>query len=260
MSAPKKSNYVHSKPSKQNLIDIFAGEWSSKLPSEWSVTTGAVADLFEDKRILWAEENGISFSGKTILELGPLEGGHTWMMEQRGAREIVAIEAHERAFLKCLIIKEIAGLKRTKFLHGDFEKYLADKDSKYDICLASGVLYHSKNPSDLLHNICKSSDKLILWTHYYDETIISENPMLHSRFAKPIVESYKGIEIKSYPYSYYSETSKDAFCGGLNSGSQWLERRSLESILERNDFDLTTGFDHPHHPNGPAIAYLGIKK
>ena len=48
-------------------------------------------------------------AGKTVLELGPLEGAHTYQLHQRGAN-IVAVEASKQAYLKCLITKEIVGL------------------------------------------------------------------------------------------------------------------------------------------------------
>jgi len=44
---------------------------------------------------MWAEQSAVDFSGKTILELSPLEAGHTWMMDQKGSKKtIIAIEAN----------------------------------------------------------------------------------------------------------------------------------------------------------------------
>lgn len=86
----------------------------------------------------------------TVLELGPLEAGHTYMLEKMGARSIVAVEANSRAYLKCLIVKELFELKRAKFLLGDFVAYLKNNTRHFDLCLASGVLYHMQNPAELL--------------------------------------------------------------------------------------------------------------
>ena len=60
----------------------------------------------------------------SILELGPLEGGHTYWLEKMGAKSILALEANTRAFLKCLVVKEVYGLERAKFLCGDFMGFL----------------------------------------------------------------------------------------------------------------------------------------
>ena len=64
-----------------------------------------------------AEIGGVT--EKTILELGPLEGGHSYMLDRAGAAQVVAIEGNARAYLKCLIVKELLGLPRVQFLCGD---------------------------------------------------------------------------------------------------------------------------------------------
>jgi hypothetical protein len=67
------------------------------------------------------------------------------MLEAAGA-QIDAIEANQRTYLRCLITKEILGLTRSKFWLGDFIKALENWDQRYDLIVASGVLYHLKNP------------------------------------------------------------------------------------------------------------------
>lgn len=254
----KPNNYCNSYPCYQNAIDIFKNEWSSKFPEDLEVESLGKAELFEDHRITWAQNNGVKFKGKRILELGPLEAAHTWMMEKLGAREILAIEAHERAYLKCLISKEITQMKVARFLLGNFEKYLELNETQFDICVASGVLYHSNNPTELLGNICKSCDKILLWTHYYDETIIgNQSPALFNRFKEDKLIEYKGSLIKLHNFQYLTEATSHSFCGGLNSGSMWLERAGIETILKLNGFKISAqGFDHPHHPNGPSVALI----
>jgi len=66
--------YVKTGPNPQNALDIFKGEWSSKWPAPYDDSTGKSA-LFEDGRIIWAEEQLGGFKDCNILELGPLEGG-----------------------------------------------------------------------------------------------------------------------------------------------------------------------------------------
>ena len=256
-----KSNYIKTAPNGQNAIEIFSGEWSSKFPDSFGIESSGTADLFEDQRIIWAQNNGVSFKGKRILELGPLEAAHTWMMDQRGADHITAIEAHERAYLKCLIVKEIAQISSARFLHGNFDEYLKNTTEKFDICLASGVLYHSKDPVTLLDRICKHCDLVILWTHYFDKhAIMTHGPELLERFSPPVTQSHKGSQISCHPFSYRDEASKDAFCGGLETESTWLEMHGIEAILKSNDFEISCiGFDHPHHPNGPAKAIIAEK-
>ena len=255
------SNYNKLYPSDQNALNIFEEEWSSKLPTNFGLSTSGEADLFEDQRIVWAEEQGIEFQDKRVLELGPLEAGHTWMMDQRGTKHILAIEAHEHAYLKCLIVKEFTQMRSARFLHGNYENYLEICQETFEICLASGVLYHSTKPVELLHNICNKCDQLILWTHYFDKAVIrAREPEFKNRFKDSDTLEYQGESIQHYSFQYEDEASTDQFCGGLNSGSIWLDRKGIETILGKNNFEITAeGFDHPNHPNGPAIAIIAEK-
>jgi hypothetical protein len=93
--------YSQDAPSPATAFTIFSNQWSSAVPA---FETGA-SPLFDDVRIKWLETQLGSFQNKRVLELGPLEGGHTTMMERAGAN-VVAIEANQRAFLRCLVVKK----------------------------------------------------------------------------------------------------------------------------------------------------------
>src|SRR6185312_3462803 len=95
--------YVRAVPDAQRALDVFAGDWWSSLPGACAGLKAGHLPLFADERISWAVEALGGVEGKNVLELGPLEGGHTYMLEQAGAESILAIEASTRAFLKCLI-------------------------------------------------------------------------------------------------------------------------------------------------------------
>ena len=139
MASCASNKYIFKSPSIQNALDIFQGEWISKLPGEYGqFHAGENSTLFDDPRLIW----GIGVFGGVknfkILELGPLEGGHTFILQEHGASEIISIEANLRAFLRCLIIKEIFDLHHAKFQYGDFLEYLRVEPDCFDLCIASG--------------------------------------------------------------------------------------------------------------------------
>src|SRR5215212_97505 len=164
--------YVHSAPSAQNAIDIFKGEWASRFPAALGtpVEAGGIP-LFEDGRIIWAINELGGIQGNRILELGPLEGGHSYMLELYGAASVISIEANTRAYLKCLIAKELLDMKRVKYLCGDFIEYLKTSAEQFDMIMGSGVLYHMRNPVELLSLLAGHTNRLFLWTHYFDPCI-----------------------------------------------------------------------------------------
>ena len=93
--------YVSTPPSKEASFRIFDGAWSSYVPG---FGPGG-APLFDDERIRRFEQQCGGFQGKRILELGPLEGGHTYMLSRACAASVTAIESNTIAFLKCLIVQ-----------------------------------------------------------------------------------------------------------------------------------------------------------
>ena len=253
--------YVLDAPSDQNVLDIFKGEWSSKLPQNCGlVTQPARAGLFEDARIAWAEKVLGKFAHCNILELGPLEGGHSYMFQNGGANRVIAVEANIRAFLKCLCVKEIFKLDRVDFRLGDFMPFLRKDDFKYDMVFASGVLYHMEEPVELLRMISKVSDKAYLWTQYYDENIISKRPDLAHKFTGVRSFEYDGVAYEYSTQSYKDSLNWAGFCGGPKPVSRWLTRDSIMRALRQFGFvDIQIGFDAPGHANGPAIAICAKK-
>ncbi|NET07055.1 MAG: class I SAM-dependent methyltransferase [Symploca sp. SIO2B6] len=255
------NQYIKSAPSPQKTLDIFKGEWSSKLPDTLATLEAGSALLFQDPRIEWCASQIGGFENKSVLELGPLEAGHTYMMESLGAQSIISIEANTRAYLKCLIVKELLELKRTRFLCGDFVEYLRTNKKRFDICIASGVLYHMLNPAELIALASNVSDQLFIWTHYYDHEIISSNPSFAYRLSKGKSSDYKGFRHMLYPQKYEAALNWKGFCGGNDTSSYWLKREDILACLKYFGFnEIMINFDHPQHPNGPSFALMAFRR
>ena len=250
--------FITGAPSAQHVLDIFAGEWSSKMPPDLdAVASPGHADLFADGRITWADEVIGPFRGKDVLELGPLEGAHSTMLERLGAASVTAIEGNTRAFLKCLCVKELMGLKRTRFALGDFIAFLESCRS-YDAIVCSGVLYHMTDPLRLLDLVTRRSDRLLIWTHHYDPDVIAARDD-RDQFTSPAplgATRYRGSR-RLYPEA---ALTWKGFSGGADSAAVWMERASLLAYFEDHGFATEIAFDHPQHPNGPALALCAQRR
>ena len=252
--------YVHKAPSGQNAIDIFRGEWNSKLPPPFDTSTGP-SELFDDRRITWALELIGGAQNLDILELGPLEAGHTTMLEQAGAASIIAVEANACAYLKCLVVKETLGLKRCTFLCGDLVEYLRSKPGTFDLCIASGVLYHLREPAEALHLMSRITDRLLLWTHYYEEALIRSDPLIDAKFGESTVARTAGVDYVLHRYEYGEALNWQGFSGGSSQFSNWMSRADILSCLRAFGYNsIETGFDHAGHQNGPAFAVLAQRQ
>ncbi len=254
-------SYITSSPCEQNAINIFKNEWASRLPDRFAELEAGQIPLFKDIRINWCVNNLGGITDKTILELGPLEAGHTYMLEKMGAASILSIEANTRAYLKCLIIKEILELNRAKFICGDFVKYLQNCSTKFDVCIASGVLYHMTNPVELLSLISQVTDKIFIWTHYYDRDILEANPhKIAKKFPSSISAEHNGFKHTLYRYEYLTALADAGFCGGSQAFSYWMSRADILAAIEYLGFnDIKINFEQLDHPNGPSFAVLAIR-
>lgn len=239
-------------PSDQNVLDLFRGEWSSRMPPGRGLhAEPGHADLFADDRLNWAEGVIGPFAGLDVLELGPLEGAHAVMLEGFGAASVTAIEANPRAFLKCLCVKELFGLTRTRFKLGSFLPYL-EAAGPADAIVACGVLYHMAEPLRLLDLVTARTDRVFLWTHVHEAERIAGRAD-RALFSAPRAldgTGYRGVR-RLYPEA---ALSWQGFSGGADAYAVWLERDSLLAYLRDRGFSVTVGFDEPGHVNGPALA------
>ena len=216
--------FVHGYPCAQNAIDCFSGLWYSKFPDQFSVSAGD-CKLFCDDRLAWAFSHIQTSYEWDVLELGPLEGGHSyWLEKNTDVRRITSIEANKLCWLRCLVTKEIVDLKKTQFLLGDFIDYLHTTNRKFDLTLALGVLYHMEKPLELLSLLAKSSENILLWTQFAE---------------KEQIETWKSIEVcfgefstVGYVNDYGKGTSNDEFIGGVQSQSIWLTKKGILDALE----------------------------
>jgi len=254
--------YLHTAPTDQSALDLFKGEWASRFPPPFNTLEAGGVPLFQDSRIHWALDLLGGAQGQSVLELGPLEGGHSYMMEKAGAASVIAIEANTRAYLKCLIAKEILDLKRVKFLCGDFMPYLEATDQQFDLIIAAGVLYHMKDPVRMLQLVGSHTRRTHIWTHYYDAGLLATQPNLSQRFTSPVeTVEVNGVPVQLHRQNYMESLASKTYCGGGQDYSVWLTRDGLLSTLRAVGFTkIETGFDQPDHPHGPAIALVASKE
>lgn len=254
-------SYVKQAPSNQTIVDIFKDEWSSTLPgSTHAIASPGHIPLFSDDRVEWLLSVFGSVKDQSILELGPLEGGHTYMMHQQGVSSITSVEANTHAFLKCLCVKEMLNMTNAHFKLGDFMHMLRQDKTKYDLVIASGVLYHMEEPIELIKLLSEITNKLFIWTHYYDVDTIKGRADLTHRFNAPAPLVYEGIE-----YIYATQAYKDAlnwsgFCGGPMPVSKWVTRESILKALDHYGFTkISINFEDKLHSNGPSFAICASK-
>jgi hypothetical protein len=246
----KVDHYVTGAPDPRHLVDIFAGEWSSRLPPPFDAVPAGPLPVFEDPRVAWAIAALGGVDGRQVLE-----GGHTWMLEQAGAARVVAVEANARALLRCLIVKELVGLPRTTFLLGDALAYLDASPPPFDAALAVGVLYHMTRPGAFLRALTAAAPRIFVWTCYYD-------PQHPPKGSHGTVTEVRPSDDGGFPHTlhrvdYASEAGGSVFCGGTSAHAYWMTRDDILGCVRHAGLtDIEIAFDEPNNDYGASFGFV----
>lgn len=257
LSRSQSEKFVTTAPSAQTAVDAASEEWVSKLPPPHEQVRAGQAEQFDDPRVRWAFERLGGVTGMRVLDLGPLEGGFSYMAEQAGAAHVVGVEANRIAFLKCLVTKDLFDLDRCSFLCGDVNEYLATEAEPFDVCIACGILYHMTDPMRLLDLISQRASRLIMWTHVYSDEAL-QNRQLAGRLGNEVKKIYDdGFDYRVYPHTYALDWRLPTFSGGVAPHSNWMHRDDLFRALDHLGWRvLEVAFDEPLGPNGPSVALV----
>jgi hypothetical protein len=259
LSGRGRSRFVTSAPSAQTAIDSVSVSWASAvlLPD---AKTGT-ANLFEDERVTWALDALGGVQGASCVELGPLEGGHSYMLEKAGADKVIGIEANTDAFLKCLVVKELLSMRNCSYLCGDVTEYLRATDESFDVCWCAGILYHMIEPVELLELISKRANRLYMWTHYFDAAKLPPDEGKGRAFREQVATPGErdGLSYTLHRHDYGAVTRFGRFWGGNQPYSHWLTLDDLLAALRHFGWSKVETQIAPDHPHGPAVNLIATR-
>jgi SAM-dependent methyltransferase len=113
-------------------------------------TAAAGVNALEDVRTdLVVEACGGSLDGRSVVDLGCLEGGFTLAFAERGAQLALGIEAREVSVRRCELARDLLGLTAAEFVEADIKDELAKREA-FDVVFAAGILYHVADPAAFL--------------------------------------------------------------------------------------------------------------
>jgi hypothetical protein len=234
-------------PTQQAAVDLFKGRWASSFPKSLGLEAGDAphfSDAPQPGQAATAFGAG-RLDGFKALDLGPLEGGQTYQLEQLGA-DVIGVEGNAEGYLKCLIAKEILGM-RSKFLLGDFLAYMeAAGPDAFDLVMASGVLYHMAQPLRLIELVCRCAPRSLVWTHYYD-------PEISSGYVEETVP-HPALTLPHYRKDY-GDRGHGRFWGGLADSACWLRRDDIITAFEAlGHVKVEVVSEDRAHPHGACIT------
>jgi hypothetical protein len=219
-----------------NLAEEFKSRepWVTKFAID-GVEYGGGFDALNDARITQFFE--VFPNVKTILELGSLEGGHSFALARSPSVErVVAIEARSKSIENAKFVQNLLKDKKVEFIEADLEKTDLTRFGAFDAVFCSGILYHLPEPWKLIERCRDLSPKIFIWTQY-----ACENE------AKKFANGYRG--------KWYREGGWRDPLSGVSKYSFWLSMGSLVNLLTTNNYkDIRIIENNLKHPNGCAVT------
>lgn len=179
---------------------------------------------------------------KTILELGSLEGGHSFAMAQRpGVERVLGIEGRPSNIDRARYVQGLYGITNVEFVEENLEGDVLEKYGHFDVCFNVGLLYHLPEPWNLVDQIGRVADGLFLWTHYAND-----------KDAKTTVNGLPGL--------YYREFGLADPLSGMSDQSFWPTMTGLKQMIAGAGLKrIEILRDEPAHPHGPAVIMAAYR-
>jgi len=179
---------------------------------------------------------------QTILELGSLEGGHTFSLGKHpGVQRVIGMEGRAANVDRARLVQHLLGINNVEFVTANLESTDLAKFGQFDAVFCVGLLYHLPEPWILVGQIARVTERLFVWTHYAD-----------MRKADQIVHGYQG--------RMYQEQGLVDPLSGMSAKSFWPTYDSLMNMLNDSGFGTLDLIENdPKHPHGPCITLAAVQ-
>lgn len=175
---------------------------------------------------------GEDLPGKSIVDLGCLEGGYT-LEFARADMQAVGFEVRSSNFENCLRVKREAGVQRLDFIQDDV--WNLGSYQMFDAAFCCGLLYHLDRPAEFIRMIAsRVRDVVILHTHFAtdrDETMFGLSPMSEN-------EGLPGRWLHEHDLDDPVKLDLHKWTSWSNKRSFWLTKPALIQLLKDSGFDL----------------------
>lgn len=175
---------------------------------------------------------GDAIAGKSIADLGCLEGGYTVEFSRMGM-QATGIEVRQSNIENCLHVHKNAGLPNLAFAKNDVWN-LAEY-GRFDAMFCCGLLYHLDQPAKFIRLMAEQTrDVIMINTHYADD-------VQSAVFALSAMTENEGL-----PGKWYAEHNADSegeietfkWTSWKNKRSFWLTKAAILQTLQDCGFDL----------------------
>ncbi len=174
-------------------------------------------------------------AGKTIVDVGCLEGGYTTEFARLGMTA-TGIEVRESNFVNCMYVKEHVNLDNLRFIHDDANNI--EHHGKFDVFFINGLLYHLDKPREFLEKAAKNCDKVLILQTHVANAGISEAIKRHSLSEICEHEGLRGRWYPEYEALSAEQLERMKWHSWSNAKSFWIQKEYLIDLIRHIGFDL----------------------
>jgi Methyltransferase domain len=174
---------------------------------------------------------------ETIMELGSLEGAHTFMLAERpGTKRVLALEGRELNLRKSKFVQSLLPAQNVEFAQANLEHTDLAAFGKFDAVFCSGLIYHLPEPWKLIAQLPAVAPSLFIWTHYAPDAE-----------AEIVSNGLRG--------KIHGEGGAAEPLSGMSATATWLTLGSLITSLTRSGYESVHVIQNDlTHANGPAVT------
>lgn len=172
------------------------------------------------------------YYGKSIVDLGCLEGGYTVEFAKMGMIS-TGIEVRSSNIYNCKIVESEFSLGNLRFIQDD--AWNLERYGVYDVVYCSGLLYHLDRPLSFLKMISRCArDAVIIHTHFtpnFDSEVFRLSSLVES-------EGLSGRWYLEHDIDDVEELDRFRWTSWSNKKSFWLERKSILQAINDVGFNI----------------------
>ncbi len=185
---------------------------------------------------------------RSIMELGSLEGGHTFNLAGRpGVEAVLGLEGREENVEKARFVQNLLGITNVEFAVANLETADLSSFGRFDAVFCSGLLYHLPEPWKLIEQTAHVSPNLFVWTHYARGDA--------AKSTLPALKNAKNATREGHEGWEYAEHGLEDPLSGMSPTSFWPTLDGLQTMLRDHGYaEIRLIQDNPNNPHGPAIT------
>ena len=192
-------------------------------------------ETIPDKRIVRLHET-LDLNGKSVLEVGCLEGAHTLSFLQY-TDDVTAFDVRPKNVINTLMRLSVMGKKANVFV-AEAEKVHLRR--RFDVMFHCGVFYHLIDPVNYMRKLEMAAKYILLDTH----------------IAKQEESSVFPIWEKQFSGHFIPENNWESPFAGKDEYAMWLTEDSLRKLIDESGYDIHEEWEHSTQRNGERICWL----